>query len=356
MEKTANELIKEDIMRLEPQLFSILKEDTGKFLQIACNFVDNKPKLLQCNRSSLYSEIIKIAQMGLIIDGDEASLVPFKDTVKRMIGYKGLLKMIRNSGELASINAGVVYENDIFEHWIDEKGEHIKHVPQYKLPRKVQTHAYCIARTKVSDDPYIEVMTEEELMNCKKQNKFAEESPWTGPFADEMRKKTVMRRISKRLPMSTDMRMTINSEDEMLKIESADIDQHPEKVQPPQVETKSRLEQAILPPEHNQKENQLDKAKELFSQTIEGAIESVIVKDIPSPDGKSPARRRFTAKIGNVLYGTWEEPLYKQMESAYDRKQSVRVEYITRLNSKNQPINEVSKVTTIVQLTEETPL
>ena len=361
-EKTALEVLKGDIEKLKAQLTPLLKEDTDKWIQIACNFIESKwDKIKDANRPSLFSELMKIAQMGLYLDGEECSIVVFKGIAKRMTGYRGLLKLVRNSGELAAINAGVSYEKDQFEYFVDEKGEHLMHKPAFIKDRGIPVHTYCIARIKGSEMPYVEVMSEEQVQACRKSNRFAgEDSPWAGPFADEMRKKTVLRRISKRLPMSTDLRMAFNEDDT------------PEEIEPaPQAEPKtqsSALESAVgaAAPEVKapapattaapataaapvntaaEEKKKVDDLKQTFSQNIEGVLAHVSGKDYPNTDTTKPPRRRFSCKIGEVFYGTWDQAINAKIEDFYNKKVVVNLKFVTQLNSKKQPYNEILDVT-----------
>jgi len=90
-EKTAVEVLKESISKLKDQFQPLMGAETDKFIQIACNYVEANPKLLEASRPSLYAAILKAAQCRLFIDGQEASLVPFSGTMTMMTGYKGIL-------------------------------------------------------------------------------------------------------------------------------------------------------------------------------------------------------------------------------------------------------------------------
>lgn len=329
---TELEVLKTSITNLKEQLTPLLGADTDKFIQIACNFMDGKTKLLSASRPSLFSEIIKAAQQRLFLDGQEASLVPFKEMVKLMVGYKGILKMVRNSGELASINAGVVYEKDTFEYFVDEKGEHLKHMPTLGKDRGKPSQTYCIARIKGGNEPYIEVMSEEEVMSCKKVSRAGDDSPWNGPFADEMRKKTVIRRISKRLPMSTDLNMAINDEEFEEPVA--------EPVQEPKT-TSTRLEQAVAPvapatdkPDHPQAP-QLEQA---LSQTVRGFIEAVGAK--PMDKGGF----RYWVKLSGVFYGTFSETDFRKCEDLFNKKVPVIVMFVTKLTKDKKEFNDLLNI------------
>jgi recombination protein RecT len=115
----------------------------------------------------------------------------------------GLLKKIRNSSELQSITAQIVFENDQFEYRLGDD-EKFHHVPLIKGPRGKPIAAYSIAKTK-DGGIYRELMLAEEIEVTRNFSKAKDNGPWAGPFFLEMWKKTVLRRLSKRLPMSTDL-------------------------------------------------------------------------------------------------------------------------------------------------------
>lgn len=327
--------LKTSISNLKESLTPLLGPDTDKFIQIACNFLEGKPKLLAANRASLFAAITRAAQSRLFIDGQEASIVTFKDQASMMTGYKGILKTVRNSGELASINAGVVYAKDEFEYFVDERGEHLRHKPLFIKDRGERTHAYCIARTKGNPEPYVEVMTAEEVIackNCSPSVKFGGETPWNGPFENEQWKKTAIRRISKRLPMSTDLNMAINDEefDEPVA----------EPVQEPKT-TSTRLEQAVAPvapatdkPDHPQAP-QLEQA---LSQTVRGFIEAVGAK--PMDKGGF----RYWVKLAGVFYGTFSETDFRKCEDLFNKKVPVIVMFVTKLTKDKKEFNDLLNI------------
>lgn len=341
---TVFEEFKKNFELMRPQFESLLGNDTDKFIQIAENFIQNSPVLLEKNRASLFVAITSAAQCRLFIDGQEASLVYFKDVVKMMTGYKGILKMVRNSGELASINAGVVYEADTFEYFVDENGEHIKHVPKFIKERGKPVQTYCVARTKGNDvPPYIEVMTEDEIQACKKASRAGAESPWNGPFVDEMRKKTVMRRISKRLPMSTDLNTALHSDDDLF-VPPADGE---ETAQAPEKTTSSRLAGAVgaaAPAASAQAETPASAAPAPAApapdkaEYVEGIIVETKIVQV-TKDGKKTDR--FACRVGETQwYGTFERNIFDAMNAAKDKKVNCWVIYQDKLNANKQPYKE----------------
>jgi phage RecT family recombinase len=173
-----------------------------------------EPQLLYCDKHSLFLSALKAARDGLMPDGREAALVPFRDngTGRRIVTYipmyAGLLKKIRNSGELKSLSANVVFEKDHFEYELGDD-EKIIHRPEFKGPRGAMVAAYAIGKTK-DGGIYRRVLTAEEIKKIRAFSK-AKKGPWSGEFESEMWIKSAIRRLSKIMPMSTDLNQYLNS-------------------------------------------------------------------------------------------------------------------------------------------------
>jgi recombination protein RecT len=232
------------LTKMEDQFKMVLPPQISpeKFMRVVVTACQLNPKLLEATRASLFAGAMKAAQDGLLADGKEAALVPFKNKsgdllVQYMPMVTGILKKVRNSGELASISAQVVYTKDEFDYWLDESGEHLKHKPSFEGDRGAVRLTYALARTK-DNAVYIEVMTEDQVKAVKNVSRAKDSGPWAGAFADEMRKKTAIRRLSKRLPMSTDLEQVVQRDDDMY-----DLD--PTEVQPEAPTKSSRLSQVV---------------------------------------------------------------------------------------------------------------
>lgn len=170
-----------------------------------------EPKLLACDRHSLFLACMKCARDGLLPDGREAALVPFnesqddgpsKKVVTYIPMYGGLLKKVRNSGELASLSANAVYASDVFEYELGDN-ERIVHKPSMGEKRGAIVAAYAIAKTK-SGGIYRRVINAEDAKLLKAFSK-AKKGPWSGQFESEMWIKSAIRRLAKILPQSTDL-------------------------------------------------------------------------------------------------------------------------------------------------------
>lgn len=171
--------------------------------------MQNNPKLREADPQSIYLALLACAVTGLepgALHG-HAYLVPFFDKKKGcqvaqfMAGFKGLIKMAKRSGEVSGITANVVHARDDFS--IDlGTGNTVVHRPSFG-DRGDVIGAYSIARMK-DNTHELEWMDIEDLQKIQKGAEARGPSPAWQSWPDEMRRKTVIRRLAKRLPLGHD--------------------------------------------------------------------------------------------------------------------------------------------------------
>lgn len=184
-----------------------------KFMRVALTAIQQNPSLLNGERRSLFAAALKCAQDGLLPDGREAAFVSYGKTVAYLPMAAGVLKKIRNSGELLSLSTNVVKKADTFRYWIDDAGEHITHEPNVLAEDRGETiAAYAIAKTK-DGGVYTEVMSRGQVEQVRQVSRAKDSGPWKDWY-DEMARKTVLRRLAKRLPMSTDLVQVLEHDNE----------------------------------------------------------------------------------------------------------------------------------------------
>lgn len=195
-----------------------------KFQRVVATVVQQQPDLLAADRRSLLGACMKCAADGLIPDGREAALVIFntktkikfnradgsegeKDQWIKKVQYMpmmaGILKRIRNAGEIASVQAHMIYEKD---HFVIKRGldDTIEHIPLFPGDRGSPIGAYAVAKFKDGSDPQFEVMDITDIEKVRAVSKTGLFGPWKDWF-DEMARKTVFRRLSKWLPMDAEI-------------------------------------------------------------------------------------------------------------------------------------------------------
>lgn len=217
-ERTASPIavIRENMNAMAPEFKAALPAHVSveKFTRVALTAIQNTPALVNADRRSLFGAVVRLAQDGLLPDGREAALVMFGDKAQAMPMIAGVLKKIRQSGEVAKVSAQVVYENDHFvvKYGFDEDVEHIP--PSLDKPRGKPIGAYATAVLK-DGSQLLEVMSLEQIEKVRNVSRSKGNGPWV-QWWDEMARKTVMRRLAKRLPMSTDLEEQVFARDETL--------------------------------------------------------------------------------------------------------------------------------------------
>lgn len=207
-----------------------------KFLKLAVMAVSKVPKLRELavsNQAGLFTELIACAQMGLLPDGKDAVILPFKNTAKLIPMVWGMVRLARESGEIKSIWADIVHENDQFESWADSSGQHFIHRPNYDGERGPIKMAYA-ASVLENGQTELEVMSMADISAVEKTSR--SNNVWQGAFRSEMVKKTPLRRLLKRLPMTPKLEKVVEHGDKDYDFETT--------ARTPQ-ETSERLTQAL---------------------------------------------------------------------------------------------------------------
>lgn len=209
------------------------------FKNAAIVAAQDNPAILRCTPESVFKSLRRLAAAGLVPDGREAALVPFKGKVdgnwveicQAMPMVFGLIKTARNSGEVSDIRAHVVYQREIedglFEYVVGDE-ERLTHKPILFGDRGPALACYAIAKMK--DGSIIRAfLTEQEIEKIRRASsaqriyekgkapRVSEDA--IGIWADwteEMWKKSAIRRLCKRLPLSSEDLRRIQESDEPL--------------------------------------------------------------------------------------------------------------------------------------------
>lgn len=189
--------------------------DPDRFIRTVVTSVQMNPDLAFADRRSLIGSCMKAAQDGLMPDGREAVLNIYNTKVKqenrevwiKMVQYlpmvRGLIKVARNSGEIASIDAAAVYEKDHFRftRGDDPKIEHEPYLGADEAGPVVA--AYMIAKL-TNGEVHREVMSRRDIEKVRAASKAASGPGWT-TWYDQFAIKSVLKRGTKLLPQSSDL-------------------------------------------------------------------------------------------------------------------------------------------------------
>ena len=190
--------------------------NSDRFVRIAITTIRQNPKLAQCNQESLLGALMVSAQLGLEpgVLG-QCYLIPYGRECQFQIGYKGMIELLRRSGQLKDIYAYSVYENDEFEMTYGLNRD-LKHKPNLQ-DRGNFIGCYCVAVLK-DDARAFEYMTKEEIeAHGKKFSKTYGNGPWKSDF-EAMAHKTVVKKMLKWLPVSVEFLEMANKDEKTFKI------------------------------------------------------------------------------------------------------------------------------------------
>lgn len=182
--------------------------------------------LMQCDARLIFREISKAAALGLYLDpqlGEAYLIVGWNGKAKRKepqlrIGYRGLIKLGRQSGEISQIYAHEVHANDVFKASLGDDKKLI-HEPDIFGDRGLIVGYYAVVKYKDGDTDF-EPLTIAQAHSIRDrsdgwkafQTGKIKSTPWSTDEV-EMSKKTAIRRLVKRIPQSPELAEAIKIED-----------------------------------------------------------------------------------------------------------------------------------------------
>lgn len=201
--------------KIQKQLPAHISVD--RFNGVVLTALGQNPELLMADRRSFFNAVMRAANDGLIPDGREGALVIFNAKDKRTNKWEkhvqwmpmvaGILKKAMQAGEVLSITSHTVYQEDhfIWRQGDDESIEHSRAPLGQK--RGDLIGVYAIAKLK-NGTILREVLDLDEIEKIKGASKTGSYGPWKDWF-EEMCKKSAIRRLAKRLPMSPGLESVI---------------------------------------------------------------------------------------------------------------------------------------------------
>ena len=223
----ANEIVKRNLAselvdRMQNEWAKVLPEccTPKRFARVALSCINKNPEMqtaLQTpqGKTSLMSAFMTCAEFGLEPNGRHAHLIPFRDNrnggyqIQLIFDYKGIVELVRRSGQVKRIHASEVCDNDVFEY---DKGEIQRHTIDFRKPRG-KAYAYYAEVAFNDGSVQSEVMTVEDIEKIRARSKAGKAGPWVTDYA-EMAKKTCFKRLSKWLPLSPEARDVIERDNE----------------------------------------------------------------------------------------------------------------------------------------------
>lgn len=266
------ETAKAAIERQTSMLDAILPShvDRRRFAAMTLQALKDTPKLLECFATQEGGEsfILAVSQAAIVglepnTPTEECWILPrnvkdrqtqqWRQEAELSIGYRGLLKLARRTGNVRYAGAEVVYENDEFDWHRGLAGDHLHHRPATG-DRGPLAFAYALVRFHAGD-PVFEVLSAAQVHDRRAsseswkrdQKNSTTYSPWSQPHkVDRMWRKSAVRAVFPYLDYSVEVQALLDRDERALTFDpvAGAIDVAPE---PPDVGDLPALEAGDIP-------------------------------------------------------------------------------------------------------------
>jgi phage RecT family recombinase len=182
-----------------------------RMIRLALTAYSKTPDLQECDPLSILGCVVQASQLGLEIDGilGHCYMVPFWNYKKKrkeaqfICGYKGFIALAKRSGLVERFSSHVVHSGDDFTCTFGTD-QGLWHKPAL-AERGEPVAVYAQIMTERDID--FEVLGWDEVLAFRERFARKKGGDYTGPWAtdlEEMAKKTAIRRLAKRAPLSVE--------------------------------------------------------------------------------------------------------------------------------------------------------
>ncbi|WP_352402646.1 recombinase RecT [Pyramidobacter sp.] len=266
--KTLRSVLSGEAMRAQVALAlpRHLKDNAEKYTRQMLTLMNLNPDIGKCDQGSVLGALMTASALGLELAPSLQQCYVIPRYSKKsgtmqahfQLGYRGMIALARRSGEIKDLRAMDVCDGDEFS--VDfGPGGGIVHRPLIR-GRRGAAYCYYAFALLTNGGLVFDVMSREDMeahaqaYSESYAGKYRSLSPWASDF-DEMAKKTMLRRIWKLLPLSTEV-LKAEAQDDGVKVAPDDIHVESEMLDLPASAPAALLpeddyptEAEILPPE-----------------------------------------------------------------------------------------------------------
>ncbi len=183
------------------------------------------PTLTRCTPASVLQALLTSARFGLVPDGRHAAIVRDGALATFVPMYQGYVDLMYRSGRVESVHVGLIYEGDEWEFTPTAPAPlDFTHKPRPELPKEQRgapVLAYAFAWLKGGSRSQVALLNREEAEEIRDgwskayqraQEAGTHDSTWHTHF-DQMWQKSAIRRMSKLVPTSAELRALETVED-----------------------------------------------------------------------------------------------------------------------------------------------
>lgn len=214
----ASELERPGVMDALPQDFN-----RARFVQNCVALVQDKEDLARFPQAKLVPVLLKGAYLGLDFFNGECYAIPYGQQLQFQPSYKGLVKLAKRFSKrpLNDVYAHIVRDGDEFESGVEDGHEYVQFKPK-PFNDAMIVGAFAVAEY-TDGGIKVETMSKTQLDAAKRMSKAQSGTAWKF-FADEMYRKTVIRRLCKYIDLDMDANATQVLREDEAEVEVTEVD------------------------------------------------------------------------------------------------------------------------------------
>ena len=168
---------------------------------------DKRPVLESCSQASIANALLQMVNFGLSPNKGQIYFIAFGGKLSVMKSYMGNMAIAKRVGNVKTVNAQVIYKDDIFEYGVnveDGSMEVKKHETSFaSIDSSEIIGAYAVVVFK-DGSKKVDVMTAKQIQTSFEQSYTKGNSPAHLKFKQAMFQKTVINRVLKTIIGSSD--------------------------------------------------------------------------------------------------------------------------------------------------------
>jgi recombination protein RecT len=191
------------------------------FITNAYNIYANNTKLQECSLASFLNALMQAAKVGLMPNTPlgHCYIIPYKREATFQMGYPGHIELALRTNKYKTIYAHEVYPKDYFK-WSLGMKKDLEHIPSNELDRKKDKPIYYYAAYKlINGGENFECWSMADILEHRDKfssgyrvaKQYNKETVWETDF-DSMALKTMVVRVLKMAPKSTEMVYALSTE------------------------------------------------------------------------------------------------------------------------------------------------
>lgn len=175
----------------------------ARFVQNTVALVADNEQLARFPQAKLVPVLLKGAYLGLDFFNEECYAVPYGQQLQFAPSYKGMVKLAKRFSRrpLTDIYAHIVHDGDEFESGMADGHEFVRFNPKPFNDGPI-VGAFAVAQF-ADGGIKVETMSKQQLDAVKRMSKAQSGTAWKF-FADQMYKKSVIRRLCKSIDLDMD--------------------------------------------------------------------------------------------------------------------------------------------------------